>query len=161
MSSILSLLLKSPRTLRAPILIGSVLINIDELLDRCKNNHNDAAASEPGSSSSSIARSYGTTLTLRDAHGRETASLVVKLFDPATPRTDRVLAVDNNSDDVGPERDIPPPAPEPAQGAVEDSGVSEDSGDNILNLLRRVVDETKAVADSVERTAEVCVSSLS
>jgi len=115
----------------------------------------------PGSSPSSNARLSGTTLALRDARGRETGSLVVKLLDPAMPRTDRALAIDSNSDNVGPGQDIPPPAPEPAHGAAEDSGVVEDSGDNITNLLRRVVDKTKTVADSVKKTAEVCVSLLS
>jgi len=114
------------------------------------------AASEPSSSPGSS----GTTLTLRDTYGRETGSLVVKLLDPATPRTDEAPAIDNASDNVEPEQDVPLPTPKPAQGAVEDPAVVEDSGDNILNLLRRVVDKTKAAADSVEKTAEVCVSSL-
>jgi len=163
-SSILSFLLKSPRTLRAPILVGSVFIKIDDLLDRCKSDQNHAAASAPRSSPNPIARSYGTTgttLTLHDVHGRETGSLVVMLLDPATSRPgDGALAIDTDSVNVGPEWDAPPPASERVQGVVTDPGAVEDCGDSILNLLRRVVDKSKAVADSVEKTTEVCVSSL-
>jgi len=74
-----------------------------------------------------------------------------------------VTVTDSDSDSVNvrPEWDVPLPTPKPAQSAVEDSGVVEDSSDNILNLLRRVVDKTKAVTDSVEKTAEVWVTSLS
>ena len=100
-------------------------------------------------------------MTLRDTHGRETGSLVVRLLDPFTPRADEIPATDNASDNFEPEQDVATPTPEPAQGAVEDSGVVEDSGNSILNLMRRVVGRTKAVADSVEKTPEVCVASLS
>jgi len=46
--------------------VGSVDIEIGELLDRCKNNRPEPIASEPALSSGPTMRLHGTTLTLYD-----------------------------------------------------------------------------------------------
>lgn len=80
-SSVLSLHLKRSRGVRTPILIGSVYIKIEELLDRFKHHQSGQAASVPGPSSSGDTHSCGIALPLYDHSGRETTALVVKLLD--------------------------------------------------------------------------------
>jgi hypothetical protein len=146
-SFILSLHLKQSRKLRPPILVGSVHIKIGELLDRCMNDQSEVTASEPGPSSAPNKHSCGTTLSLLDAHGQETGSLVVKLL-ALTSRTDNTIDKRN----LGRGDGVSPPSPEPIQNAIEGSGAV------IISLLGQVVDKTRlAGADSVGKTAEVCV----
>jgi hypothetical protein len=115
--------------------VGSVDIEIGELLDRCKNNQPQPIAPEPASSYSSTMRRHGTTLTICDARGREAGSLVVELRDPA----------------ASVEQGLPtsPPIVDPVQEPAEDS----DSG--ILGYLKRAVEKTKIAADLLNETAKV------
>lgn len=129
-------------------------IKIGELLDRRKTRQGGIVASDPGPSSGPNTHSYGIPLTLLDAHGQEAGTLVIKL-DPTTPRIDEAPAIDSGSDNVQPD------TPEPVLNAIKGSGVVEESGEDIVNLLQQVVNETKSAADSVEETAPVCIASLS
>ena len=98
-SSVLSLHLKRSRGVRTPILIGSVQIKIEELLDRCKHHQSSRIALAPGPSSSSDTHSRGIAPPICDDGGRETAILVVKLLD-LTPRADEAPAVESASHSV-------------------------------------------------------------
>ena len=154
-SSVLSLHLKRSRGARAPILIGSVYIKIEELLDRYKHHQSGRAASVPGPSSSRDTHSRGIALPLYDNSGRETTALVVKLLD-LTPRADEAPAIENASHSVE-LRDALPLRHKPARDAIKGGG--EDV--SILNLLREVVDKTKTTANSIDETAEVRIAPLS
>jgi hypothetical protein len=60
-------------------------------------------------------------------------------------------ATDGATNDVGPSLSTSPLILEPVRDAIEDSG------DDILNLLREVVDKTKIIANLAGETAEVSV----
>ena len=150
-SSVLSLHLKRSRSVRTPILIGSVQIKIQELLDRCKHHQSGRAASFPGSSSSRDTPSSGIALPLCDDGGRETITLVVKLLD-ITPRVDEAPAIESASHSVE-LRDASPPSRESARDA---KGGGDDV--SILHLLRELVDKTKTTANSISKTTEVRIA---
>jgi hypothetical protein len=120
--------------------IGSVDIEIGELLDRCKNRPIDSKLALSSGAT-------GTTLALYGVRGQEAGSLVVELWEPAASVDESVI--DNAGDDD--KRDLPtsPPIPDPVQGSAVDS----DGG--ILRYLRRAVEKTKIAADLVNETAEV------
>ena len=128
-------------------MIGSVDIEIGELLDRCKNNQPEPIASEPASSSGPTMRRRGTTLTLYGTRGQEAGSLVVELRDPEASVDEPII--DSTGDDY--ERGLPtsPPIADPVQEPAEDS----DGG--ILDYLRRAVEKTRIAADLLNETAEV------
>ena len=130
LSSVLSLHLKHSRQWRGPILVGSVDIQVGELLEQCKNNHFERGASEPSFSSK-------TTLTLRDDFGREAGSLVVGLLDPAALTEKLTISL---------------PDSELIQNAAQDNG------DSVLHLLRQVVDKTEIAANLVGGTTEVRIT---
>ena len=134
--------------MRTPILIGSVYIKIEELLDRCTHQ----SASVPGPSSSRDTHSRGIALPLCDGRGRETATLVVKLQD-LTPRADEAPPNESTSHSVE-LRDASPPSREPARDAIKAGG----DNVSILNLLREVVDKTKTTANSIDKTVEVRIA---
>jgi hypothetical protein len=115
--------------------VGSVDIEIGELLDRCKNNQPQPIAPEPASSSGSAMRRHGAALTICDARGREAGSLVVELRDPAAS--------------TEPGLPTSPPIADPIQEPAEDS----DGG--ILGYLKRAVEKTKIAADLLNETAKV------
>ena len=130
-------------------MVGSVEIEIGELLDRCrcKDNQSEPIAEEPASSSGSTIRRHGTTLTLYDARGREAGSLVVELQDPATS-VDKPV-VDSAGHDYEPGLPTSPPIADPVQSP------SEASDGGILDYLKRAVQRTKIAADMLNETAEV------
>jgi len=101
--------------------VGSVDIEIGELLDRCKNDYPQLIASEPASSSGPIIRRHGTTLTLYGTRGQEAGSLVVELRDPVPPVDEPVIDGAGAGDDD--ERGLPtsPSIADPVQETAEDS----------------------------------------
>ena len=128
-------------------MVGSVDIEIGELLDRCKNKQLEPITSELASPSGPSMRRRGTTLTLYDARGQEAASLVVELRDPAASVDGPVI--DSPGDEY--ERGLPssPPIVDPVQEPADDS----DGGN--LDYLRRAVEKTKIAAELLNETAEV------